>query len=453
MRSYSEVFSDFVGSLRWENLPLEVKHQAKRCLLDTIGVTIAGSFYSETAKTIKALVEELEERGEATIIGTKFKRSVMTASFANGAMAHALELDDGSREATYHPASSIIPTALALAEKLSKSGKDLLEAIICGYEISIRIGSAINPHHYLKGFHPTGTIAVFGTTASATKLLNLSKEQIVNALGIAGSMACGINQYEIDGSNVKHLHPANAARNGILAALLASKGMKGPRFILEGRLGFFNCYAQEYEKEKLTLGLGSDYQILKIYFKPYPSCRYVHYAVEAVQGIKKLYDVKAEDIESIHIKTHLNAKQGSDIPDYKTPLHARLSIQYGVASMFVRNKAGLREYTEESIRDEKVRELAQRITIEVDPEIQRLYPNPRSLILEVKVKNGKTFSYRVDYPKGDPENPMSDRELEEKFLDITEEPLGKGRSSILLERLWSIDEIENLRELSELLRT
>ncbi|MBC7331159.1 MAG: MmgE/PrpD family protein [Synergistetes bacterium] len=451
MRSYTELFSSFVTSLKWSDLPEKVKHQAKRCFLDAIGVTIAGSFYSDTAKVVKSLTLEFQEREESTIIGTNFKRSTMTAAFANGAMAHALELDDGSREATYHPASSIIPASFALAEKLSKGGKDLLEAIVCGYEVSIRIGSAINPHHYLKGFHPTGTIAVFGTTVSSAKLLNLNEEQTVNALGIAGSMACGINQYEIDGSNVKHLHPANAARNGILAALLALKGMQGPRFILEGKLGFFNCYAQEFKKEELSRNLGNDFQILKVYFKPYPSCRYVHYAVEAIQEIKKNHGVRTEDVEKINIKTHLNAKQGSDIPDYRTPLHARLSIQYGVASMLIRGKAGLREYTEESIKDERVRELARRITIEVDPEIQKLYPNPRSLVLEVKTRSGETFSYRVDYPKGDPENPMSDEELEEKFLDITEEPLGKKKALLLLEKLWNIDKVKDVEELSKLL--
>lgn len=430
---------------------MEVKHQAKRCLVDTIGVTIAGSFYSDTAQVVKALASELKEEEEATIIGTKLKRSAMTASFANGAMAHALELDDGSRHATYHPASSIVPASLALAEKLRKNGRELLESIICGYEVSLRIGISINPQHYLRGFHPTGTIAVFGTTASAAKLLNLTEEQTVNALGIAGSMVCGINQYEIDGSNVKHLHPANAARNGILAALLSLKGMQGPRYILEGKLGFFNCYAQDYNREILTRGLGEEFEILKIYFKPYPSCRYVHYAVEATLEIIKRYGISAKDVDSIHIRTHLNAKQGSDIPDYKTPLHARLSIQYGVASTLLRGKAGLREYTEESIRDERVRELARRINIDVDPEIQRLYPNPRSLILELKTKDGIVLSHRVDYPKGDPENPMSDSELEDKFLDITEEPIGRERSSLLLERLWKVEEVEDMRELSGLL--
>ncbi len=450
--SYTRNFATFISSLSLQSVPPEVQHQAKRCFFDAVGVMIAGSFYSDTARVVKSLAQELEEVGESTIVGTNLRRSCMTAAFANAAMAHALELDDGSKYATYHPGASLIPTSLALAEKLGASGRDLLEAIICGYEVSLRIGTAVNPHHYLSGFHPTGTVAVFGTTAVSAKLLKLSEEEIVSALGIAGSMACGINQYEIDGSNVKHLHPANAARNGILAALLAKKGLSGPEHILEGRLGFFKCYAQgNYDRKVLEEGIGSDFEILRIYFKPYPSCRYVHYAVEAALELRKRYGIKAEDVESINVRTHLNAKQGSDIPDYRTPLHARLSIQYGIASVLVRGKAGMKEYTEDSIKDQCIKELVNKITIEVDPEIQKLYPNPRSLVLEINTKDNRVFSHRVDYPKGDPENPMSDSELEEKFLDITEEALGRDKACLLMERLWSIDEVNNIRSISELL--
>jgi 2-methylcitrate dehydratase PrpD len=451
-KSVSERLADFVQRATYENLPKEVVHQAKRCLLDTCGAVIAGSYHSTSGKIAQNYARSLEEPPKATIIGTDIMRSPQTAAFANGIAAHALELDDGSRHATYHPGSSIIPSSLALCEAEEKTARDLIAAIAVGYEVSIRIGKSMNPHHYLKGFHPTGTVAHFGTTAASCKILNLSVEETVNALGLAGSLASGINQYEIDGSLVKHLHPGNAARNGILSALLAKEGLTGPRGVIEGRLGFCHCFSDEYDISSITKGLGSKYDILSIYFKPYPSCRYVHYANEAALNILKEHPMRSDDVDHIHILTHQNAKQGSDIPDYQTVLHARLSIQYGIASILARGKAGLQEYTEEAIKDPKVHEIAKKITIEIDPEIQKLYPNPRSMIVQIKDKKGNIYSSRVDYPKGDPENPMTDEELTDKFIDVTEGVISKKRQAEIIENTLHGSHDAPVRSLMKLLR-
>ncbi len=258
--------------------------------------------------------------------------------------AHALELDDGSKYATYHPGASIIPACLALGEAEGISGKQLLEAITAGYEVSLRIGTAINPGHYLRGFHPTGTIASFGTTAAAAKILGLSPELTVQAMGIAGSLASGINQYEIDGSISKHVHPGNAARNGILAAMLARDGMTGPAEILEGKLGFFHCFADSADTALVDRDLGEDWHFLRIYFKPYCSCRYVHYAIEATQKDLEQRPFPPEEIASIVVRTHRNAKQGSDIRTTGA-LHAVSASSTASRAILVR-EAAQREYGE-----------------------------------------------------------------------------------------------------------
>jgi len=451
-KSVSEILSDFIQTATYENLPKEVIRQAQRCLLDTCGAIIAGSSHSKSGKIAQNYARSLEEPPRATIVGTDLMRSTQTAAFANGISAHALELDDGSRHATYHPGSSIIPASLALCEAEGKTAGDLIVAIAVGYETSIRIGKSMNPHHYLRGFHPTGTVAHFGTTSACCKVLNLSVEETVNALGLAGSLASGINQYEIDGSLVKHLHPGNAARNGILSAMLAKNGLTGPNEVIEGRLGFCHCFSDEYDISSITKGLGSKYDLLSIYFKPYPSCRYVHYANEATLNILKEHPLTPEDIDQIHILTHKNAKQGSDISDYQTVLHARLSIQYGIASILVRGKAGLQEYTEEAIQDPKVREIAKKITIEIDPEIQKLYPNPRSMIVQIKDKKGNVYSSRVDYPKGDPENPMTNDELIDKFIDVTEGVISKGRQAEIIENTLHVLPDTSVRNFTKHLR-
>ncbi len=443
MSTIAKDLAKFVTQSEFSSFPGEVQHQARRCLMDTVGVILAGSRYADSGQFVRNYAEKLKEEEVATVIGTSFKRSASTACLANGIMAHALELDDGSKHATYHPGSSIVPTVLALAQEYGINGEKILEAIVIGYEVSLRIGKAINPSHYLRGFHPTGTIATFGTTAAASKILGLDTDQVCNALGLAGSLASGINQYEVDGSVVKHLHPGNAARNGVLAAELAREGFTGPEGVIEGRLGFCHCFADEYETESITRILGREYAFLQIYFKPYCSCRYVHYAIEATLKILKDKSLDWKDVEKVKILTHRNGKQCSDIPEFQTPLHARLSIQYGIASILVRGTAGIMDYTEEKIRDERLCALAKKMVLEVDPEIQKVYPDPRSMVVEITDKAGNVWSSRVDYAKGDPRNPISDLELKAKFTDITRNVINSEFREKIMEEAMKAEQWEN----------
>ncbi|MDI9369649.1 MAG: MmgE/PrpD family protein [Synergistaceae bacterium] len=451
MASLTEKLAAFSASLSFDSLPEDVASQARRCLLDTTGALLAGSRLSLSGKAGRRFAERLDEKGISMVAGSSMKKSPMTAAFVNGMAAHALELDDGTKYATYHPGASIIPAALALGEAERIDGKRLLEAIVAGYETSLRIGTAINPGHYLKGFHPTGTIATFGTTTAAAKILGLTPELAVHSLGIAGSLASGINQYEIDGSVSKHVHPGNAAKNGIMAAMLARDGITGPTEILEGRLGFFHCFADDVQEGIVDADLGEDWHILRIYFKPYCSCRYVHYAIEATQKNLEQHPFTPESIESIVVRTHRNAKQGSDIPDYRSPLHARLSIQYGIASILVRGKAGIREYEEEAIADQEVRRVSDMVRIEVDDEIQKVYPNPRSMIVEIRDKRGVVASTRIDHAKGDAENPMSDEELFEKFRDVTGSVMDGERTEQIMAAAMSIEGRGEISSFAEML--
>ncbi len=318
MASLTEKLAAFSSSLACDRLPGKSSPRHEDVFLTPWRAPLAGSRLSQSGQSGRKFAERLGEKEEAVVAGSTLRRSPMTAAFVNGMAAHALELDDGSKYATYHPGASIIPACLALGEAEGISGKKLLEAITAGYEVSLRIGTAINPGHYLRGFHPTGTIASFGTTAAASKILGLSPDLTVQALGIAGSLASGINQYEIDGSISKHVHPGNAARNGILAAMLARDGMTGPAEILEGKLGFFHCFADSADTALVDRDLGKDWHFLRIYFKPYCSCRYVHYAIEATQKDLEQHPFPG-GYRSIVVRTHRNAKQGSDIPDYRSP--------------------------------------------------------------------------------------------------------------------------------------
>ncbi len=449
MTSLSRQLARFALATGYDDLPAEVIHQAKRCLLDTTGAALAGSRHADSAQMIKAAVRHFVEPDEAVVIGSGMRRSAMTAALANGVMAHALELDDGSKHATYHPGASIVPTALALGEQLAGTGPQVLCAIAMGYEVSLRIGTAINPSHYLRGFHPTGTIGHFGTTTVAGRLLGLSEDQLVHALGLAGSLASGINQYEVDGSVVKHLHPGNAARNGILAALLARDGFTGPEQVIEGRLGFCHCFADEADPDSIAADLGDAWRFLSTYFKPYCSCRYVHYAIECTAKILAEHPLAPEEVAAVCVRTHRNAKQGSDIPEFLTPLHARTSIQHGIACLLVNRRAGLSEYTPEAISAPPIRALARKITIELDPELQKSYPDPRPMIVEITTVAGDTFSARVDYALGDPHNPMSDDQLRAKFADITRGILTPDHTAQVMELAMALERCDNIRHFTD----
>lgn len=451
MPSLTEKLCAWAEALSYESLPPQIVRQARRCLFDTIGAALAGASLSPSGRAGRSFAASLDEPGNSTVIGAAFKRSAMTAALVNGMAAHALELDDGSKYATYHPGSSIVTMSLALGEAHGVTGRRLIEAVVAGYESSLRIGTAINPGHYLSGFHPTGTVATFGTAMAACKILGLSAEASVGAMGLAGSLASGINQYEIDGAISKHLHPGNAARNGILSALLAHHGMIGPPEILEGRLGFFHCFAPEADPSIVDAALGSDWHMERIYFKPFCSCRYVHYAIEAAQKNLEKRPAAPEEIERIVVRTHQNAKQGSDIPDYRTPLHARLSIQYGIASILARGRAGLREYEDAAIADPALRGLSDLVTIEVDDEIQRAYPNPRSMIVEFAFTDGTRVSSRIDHAKGDAENPISDEELIGKYKDVTEDVISPEKAGKIIGAFMTTEELAPAADLARLL--
>ncbi len=447
MPTVTRTLAAFATATGPEQVPAAVRHQAARCLLDTLGAALAGSRHADSGRMIQDVVAEFDEPPIATVIGSGMHKSAMTAALANAVMAHALELDDGSKHATYHPGCSIVPTALALGEEFVLSITHIARAIALGYEVSLRIGSAINPSHYLKGFHPTGTIAHFGTTTTAGLLLGLSEDQLVNALGLAGSMASGVNQYEADGTIVKHLHPGNAARDGILAALMARKGFTAPEEIIEGRLGFCHCFADECDCEAMTAGLGDEWQMLDIYFKPYCSCRYVHYAIECVNKVLENHPLRCEQIKRITVRTHRNAKQGSDIPEFYTPLHARTSIQHGISTILVNGNAGLAQYTDEAICDEQVCRMARRISVEFDEQLQQSYPDPRPMVVEVETTDGTHHAARVDYAKGDARNPMSDDELCAKFRDVTDGIVPDDAAQAIIDMCLGVQGVDDTGEL------
>jgi 2-methylcitrate dehydratase PrpD len=446
--SLTEILSNFIIETRYENFKTEIIHITKFSLLDFVGSTIAGS-KTKVGKILLKFIDDLGGNADSTVIGSGDKTSLTNAAFVNGGCCHILELDDIHKASTVHAAAPVIPPTLALTEKLNLSGKDLITAIIIGYEVAIRIGEAVNPTHYYY-WHNTGTCGTFGAAAAAGKLLSLNKQELVNALGNAGSTAAGLWEFLRDGAMTKHLHPANAARNGLTAALLAKYGFTGPKYILEGKKGFFNAMAKDANANKITLNLGRDYKILENCFKLFPSCRHTHPTIDAILNLKNKYKISESEIKKIKIYAYGAALETTNNFNPKSSYEAKFSLPYCAAVAIIFGKPKLSHFDEQIICDERIRRLINKTEVKLSEDIDKLYPQkwPSKVIIE-GVSNH--FEEYVEYPKGDFENPASDELLIEKFQELVTPFLGENRTKNLIDTILDIDQLSNLKCLNKLL--
>ena len=307
LQTVSEQYSDYVVGLQFESLPRRVVKSAKLCLIDFLGVMIAGASTQESRISRNALLSlsRMEANmGIATVVGSRSKADCLPASFCNSVSGHALEMDDTHREAIIHAGASVIPTALAISEMIDASGKDLLVSMIVGYEIAIRVALHTVISQREHGFHVTGICGVFGAAATAGKLLALDRDQMTNALGLAGTQASGLTEFLTNGDMSKRVAPARAANNGITSALLAKNGVTGPKSIFEGNNGYWKAYANTTRPFGNLENLGKSFEIERVGFKPYACCKYLHTSIECATNLREsIPDV--HDIETIVVKTSL----------------------------------------------------------------------------------------------------------------------------------------------------
>jgi 2-methylcitrate dehydratase PrpD len=341
------------------------------------------------------------------------------AAQVNGALSHIVEMDDVERESVTHPAAVVIPAALAMAEQTRATGCDFLAAVVAGYEVMVRIGAALGPEHYRR-FHNTATAGVFGAAAAAGWLLGLDENQLVWALGNAGTQAAGLWQFNEEGALTKPLHPGRAAANGVLAATLAQLGLTGARRILEGERGFFAALAPQGEPQRVAEQLGDAGQPLRVHaisIKPHASCRHTHAPIDAALALRGQLPADP-DIAAIHIGTYRAALALCDKPDPHTAPDAKFSLQYCVASALLRGRAGLAEFSDAALAEPTVRALLPRFKVAVGAARESAYPACWSAEVAVTLADGRRFVASQDRPKGDPENPLSEAELESKFCEL-----------------------------------
>ena len=405
-------------------VPERVRLVTRRYLLDWLGSTLGGGELRPPT-LLRGVVESLGGAPQATILATGAQTSAPLAALANAAAAHVLEMDDLDRASIAHPGAPVIAAALAVAEREHLDGDALLDAIAIGYEVCVRVGEALGPSHY-EHWHTTGTAGTFGAAAAAARLSALDAEGVLRALGSAGTMAAGLWEFLADGAMSKQLHPAKAAHDGVLAALLGAAGFTAATRILEGPKGVLAAMSDAPDASRLTSDLealdahrgAGPWRIEGVSFKVHASCRHTHPAVDAALALRARTGFDVADIEAVHVRIYSQGLALLEGVEPTTPYAAKFSLPFCVAAALIHGDLAPGRFTDSTILEARTLALAQRITFAPDPALDALYPREWPSIVTIRLRSGEVLEERVDHPAGDPEAPLSDDALAAKFVAL-----------------------------------
>lgn len=411
----SKEFFDAIETVWNTPVPDSVMARAKRSLLDYIAVTCAGAKFQEM-KLKKYFAFAEPEKGIFRAIGTNKDVALKEAVFLNGLNGHALDFDDGTNAGIIHLGSPIFSLLIPLSQKYKISIDHMLKAAILGYEASYTMAISIQPGHKARGYHATGTCGTIGAALAASYMLGFSREERFQAFSTACLAATGMLKALDGGSELKPYNVAKASLLSLTALQLAKSDFKGPADPLDGR-GFFKMMlGEETVNLKPTL-LNGTYAIMKTYTKPYASCRYTHPAVEAAISMRE--KVRLENVETITVETYDLAVSGHDHTEIPGSYSAKMSIPYAVAVGLIYGKAGLQEFSEKTVQNKAVLALSKKIQVTANDELSAAFPNVQAAIVTIKTGNGE-YTERVDFPKGEPENPLTDYEFRERYDGLME---------------------------------
>ncbi|HHD0454685.1 TPA: MmgE/PrpD family protein [Campylobacter coli] len=442
---YSEILADFIFNLQYENIPDAVVQRAKELMLDSLGTAIAASKEECVLNAFKAFENLSTEKNTPVWVNDK-KLDPIYAAMLNGIASHALDFDDTHTEAILHASAILTPLCLSYGFHISKDAKKIIKAFIVGWEVAARVGIASKGTFHKRGFHTTAIAGIFGSVSASAVLLDLSKQQIINALGLAGSFASGINEFLSNGSNSKVLHIANAIKNGILVVNFAKNNMSGPLSIFEGRDNIFKCFGieQECDKTELDKGLGEIWQSMQVSIKPYPSCHFAHGLIDCAIALKN-DGLKADEIKSIRcfvdevpISFICDPLEAKYTPN--SAYEAKFSMPFLMALGFFDGKITLKSY--QDLKRKEVLEFAQKITYEKRKSqgFPKYFPGHMEAILQ----DGKVICKDVFINKGNFDNPLSFEELKDKFINNAKENLTMDKIYDILEQIKHLEKQTNL---------
>ena len=440
-RAETEQLARFVAQTDDSTIPDDVLHQARRCLVDWLGVAIVGA--TEAGSSILARVcAELAPGDSGTVLGQRVRLPFPFAALVNGFQSHVLDFDDTYNPGltTVHGSAPVWPAVFAAGEWKRASGRAALVAFVLGWETQVRIARAAGRAHYDVGWHVTGTVGHFGAAAATASLLGLPERAVVHALGTAGTQAAGLKQ--VYGSMGKAFHPGKAAMDGLLAASLAAEGFTSTDSILEGKVGFWKVLSTDADGERATDRLGESWELLDDGFKAYACGSLMHPTIDAIISLRQEHQLGHDDVEAVESRVHsyLSWVMAKDRP--RTGLDGKFSSYHCAAVAMVDGAAGLRQFTDERVNAPEVAAMRERIHFTFDDSLPK-----DAAAVTLKLNDGRVLARETTHNKGTPGNPMSDDELSAKFIDLATAVLEPEGSRRILDELWRIDELDDISAL------
>jgi 2-methylcitrate dehydratase PrpD len=430
-----------VVSARLEDLPAPVRKEAARTLLNWVGCTVGGSRHETVGIALSAL-SSFSGPEQAGILGRKERLDILNAALVNGISSHVLDYDDTHSHNIIHPAGPVLSAILPFSEHHQVSGPEFMNALVLGVDVECRIGNSVYPKHYDAGWHITGTAGVFGAAAASGKLLHLSEQQMVWALGLAATQPVGLQ--EMFGSMTKSFHPGRAAQNGLTAALLASKNFTSSEQGLEAKYGWANVVSTEHHYADIVNDLGKQYEITKNTYKPFACGVVMHPAIDGCIQLRNETRLRPADVDRIELKVHPLVMQLTSKTAPQTGLEGKFSIYHAASVAFVEGAGGIDQFSDRAVRDRTIVSLRDRVSTSVDSALHE-----DQVRISLTAKDGRRFEKFVEHAVGSLDHPMSDADLEAKFSGLANGVLTSDRQRKLIDLCW---DVANLRDAGAIAR-
>jgi 2-methylcitrate dehydratase PrpD len=446
--SSTRTLCEFLSAIRFEQIPAPVIARTEELFLDWFASALAGKDARPT-RVMEKFAETMGPRdGDSEILVSRKKTSPLFAALINGAASHFVEQDDLHNSSVLHPGTVVFPAVLAAAQSTRASGREFLAAAVAGYECGVRVGEFLGRSHY-KVFHTTGTAGKLAAAAGVAHLLKLDAERMQHCLGSAGTMAAGLWEFLRDAADSKQLHTAKAAADGLMAAYIARDGFTGARKIFEGKQGMAAGMSSDADARCLTDGLGTRWATAETSFKFHASCRHTHPSADALLALMQERKLKADDIASVTAHVHQGALDVlGPVTDPQTIHQSKFSMGFVLALAANLQRASLADFTDEALRDTKLRAFHDKVAMTLDPVVDQAYPKRWFGHVSVKTRDGRELDKRIESPKGDPDNVLSRAELEDKALRLAAFTGGANAAEMkgVIGRIWQLHDAADVRD-------
>jgi 2-methylcitrate dehydratase PrpD len=430
----------YVISGRYEDLPAAVRKEARRTLLNWVGCAVGGSRHETLDAAISALAP-FSGPPQASVLGRRERMDVLHAALMNGISSHVFDFDDTHLKTVIHPAGPVVSALLALSEFRPVSGKEFLNAMVLGIEVECRIGNAVYPAHYDRGWHITGTAGVFGSAAASGRVLGLSEQQMVWALGLAATQPVGLR--EMFGSMTKSFHPGRAAQNGLTAALLASRNFTSSEVGIEGKSGWANVLSTTRNYAEITKDYGKTYEIALNTYKPFACGIVIHPTIDACLQLRREHTLTAGQIARIDLRVHPLVLELTGKKAPQTGLDSKFSVYFAAALAIVRGSAGIHDFSDQNARSPEIAALRDRVTATIDPAMKE-----EQVRATITLTDGRKLEKFIEHVVGSLERPMTDADLEAKFAGLADGVLPDAQVRTLINLCWTVDTLPNAAQVA-----